>query len=259
MAFNFSPKIVTDGLILHLDAANPKSYPGSGTIWTDLSRQRNIATLVNGPTFNNTNGGRLVFDGTNDYGEISIKNTNLEFQPTQRCSAFCWVFNIDGSSTGAIISNMVSTAPFSGWDIWRNGSNTIATHLIANWSLNAVKVQVNFDYTLYANKWVYIGYTYDGSSPTDATTALNSINFYINGNLASDGKANASGADGFNTSSEIITYDASQRFRIASRWASSQLAQGSALTISQIQVYNKTLTTNEVLQNYNATKGRYGL
>lgn len=67
MAFNYSPKIVTDGLILYLDAANTKSYPGSGTVWTDLSRSGNNGTLTNGPTFNNENGGSIVFDGSNDY------------------------------------------------------------------------------------------------------------------------------------------------------------------------------------------------
>jgi hypothetical protein len=52
MAYNFSPKIITDGLVLYLDAANTRSYPGSGTVWTDLSRVGNNGTLTNGPTFN---------------------------------------------------------------------------------------------------------------------------------------------------------------------------------------------------------------
>ena len=67
MAFSYSPKIVTDGLVLYLDAANNRSYPGSGTTWTDLSRGGNNGTLTNGPTFNGANGGSIVFDGTNDF------------------------------------------------------------------------------------------------------------------------------------------------------------------------------------------------
>ena len=61
MGLSHSPNIVTDGLVLCLDAANPRSYPGSGTSWLDLSGQGNNGTL-NGPTFSNDNSGFLVFD-----------------------------------------------------------------------------------------------------------------------------------------------------------------------------------------------------
>ena len=66
MSLFHSPRIVTDGLVLCLDAGNTKSYPGSGTTWTDLSGRRNNGTLTNGPTFDSANGGSIVFDGTND-------------------------------------------------------------------------------------------------------------------------------------------------------------------------------------------------
>lgn len=75
MAFNFSPKIVTNGLVLYLDAANTRSYAGSGTVWNDLSRSGNNGTLVNGPTFNSGNGGSIVFDGTNDFVSVSDNST----------------------------------------------------------------------------------------------------------------------------------------------------------------------------------------
>ena len=68
MSLNHGGKpIVTDGLVLCLDAANPKSYPGSGTTWTDLSGNGNNGTLVNGVGYNSDNGGSLSFDGVNDY------------------------------------------------------------------------------------------------------------------------------------------------------------------------------------------------
>ena len=70
MAFNYSPKVVTDGLVLYLDAANPKSYVSGSTTWGDLSRGGNNGTLVNGPTFDGGNGGSIVFDGVNDYGTV---------------------------------------------------------------------------------------------------------------------------------------------------------------------------------------------
>ena len=67
MSFNYSPKIVTDGLVLYLDAANTKSYVSGSTIWNDISRGGNTGTLINGPTFNSSNNGVITFDGINDY------------------------------------------------------------------------------------------------------------------------------------------------------------------------------------------------
>ena len=72
MAYRNGPKIVTDGLVLCLDAAIGKSYPGSGTSWTDLSGNGNNGTLQNTPTFNSANGGSLIFDAANDV--VSLPN-----------------------------------------------------------------------------------------------------------------------------------------------------------------------------------------
>jgi len=81
MAVGYNPRIVTDGLVLALDAGNTKSYPGSGTTWTDLSGNGNTGTLTNGPTFDSANGGSIVFDGTNDYVQVtgSITVTSATF------------------------------------------------------------------------------------------------------------------------------------------------------------------------------------
>ena len=70
MAYNFSPKIVTDGLVLYLDAANTKSYVSGSTVWNDISRGGNNGSLINGPTFISGNGGSIVFDGVNNYVEF---------------------------------------------------------------------------------------------------------------------------------------------------------------------------------------------
>lgn len=66
MSIYGGPDIITDGLVFCLDAANSKSYPGTGTAWTDLSGNDNNGTLTNGPTFDSSNGGSIVFDGVND-------------------------------------------------------------------------------------------------------------------------------------------------------------------------------------------------
>ena len=67
MGVAYNSKIVTDGLVLCLDAGNSKSYPGTGTTWTDLSGRGNTGTLTNGPTYSSANGGSIVFDGSNDF------------------------------------------------------------------------------------------------------------------------------------------------------------------------------------------------
>jgi hypothetical protein len=79
MALKHSPIIVTNGLILCLDAANSRSYAGIGTSWSDLSGRGNTGTLTNGPTYNSTNGGSIVFDGSNDYVALPSIDTNSNF------------------------------------------------------------------------------------------------------------------------------------------------------------------------------------
>ena len=65
MGLSHSPRIVTDGLVFCVDAGDKMSYPGAGTTWTDLSKNRNNGTLVNGPTFDSANGGSISLDGSN--------------------------------------------------------------------------------------------------------------------------------------------------------------------------------------------------
>jgi hypothetical protein len=252
--------IVTSGLVMNLDAGDVTSYPGSGTTWTDLSGNTNTATLVNGPTFNSGNNGYIITDGSDDYIEVTTRNTNLEFQPNQPHSAFCWVYNLS-NTTAAILSNMNSANPFQGWNLL-TVPGLLYAQLITAYPTNALSVAVAFDYTGNANKWVNVGYTYDGSSPTTAQGCLNSINFYVNGQLFTSGKAiepSAGGIDGFNTTSETTTYPTSQRFRIASRWASGAASVQAALNIAQVVLYNKVLTSSEVLQNFNTLRGRFGI
>ena len=79
MGIAYNPRTITDGLVLCLDAANTKSYPGSGTTWTDLSGNGYNGTLVNGPTYSSANGGVIVLDGVNDYIDVPINLTNTNY------------------------------------------------------------------------------------------------------------------------------------------------------------------------------------
>jgi hypothetical protein len=254
MAVQYNPGIVTDGLVLCLDAANKKSYPGTGTGYRDLSISNNNGTLINSPAFSTSNLGFLQFDGADDYVEVQTRNTNLEFQPTQPFSVFCWMYGIPTTSR-AILANMLNSGSYPGWDIWVNGASQIVMHLISSWSANAIKVGVTFTYS---NTWQYFGYTYDGSCPTTSLGSTNSLNFYINGVLSTSGKT-AVDADGFNTSSETITYNTNQRFRLSSRWASGVASNPAQISLGPVQIYNRVVSSNEVLQNFNALRGRFGI
>jgi hypothetical protein len=101
MAFNYSPKIITDGLVLYLDAANPKSYVSGSTTWGDLSRGGNNGTLVNGPTFSSANGGSIVFDGVNDYINCG---TNSSLRPSQQITINSWI-KLNGFSFSCILDD----------------------------------------------------------------------------------------------------------------------------------------------------------
>ena len=258
--------IVTDGLVLNSDAGFVGSYPTTGTTWYDLSGNTNNGTLINGPTFNSANSGSIVFDRVDDYAEVTSRNTNLEFQPTSGYSCMVFYKSPSTSGQGALIANMDNiSGNYPGWDLWFNASinNTIAMHLISQWGGNAIKVAVNYNYSTYSNQWLCFGYTYDGSCPTTTQGTLNSVNFYLNGQLYTSGKQlgepTAGFGDGFNTSSTTISYNTSQRFRVASRWNVGGPSSVSSVTIGIVLVYNRTLSASEMLQNYNAQKGRFGL
>jgi hypothetical protein len=75
MAFHYSPKIVTDGLVLYLDAANPKSFSTASNTWVDISKNEYNGTLIGGPTFSSSNGGCIVFDGVDD--AVGFSNVNI--------------------------------------------------------------------------------------------------------------------------------------------------------------------------------------
>ena len=95
------PSIVTNGLVLCLDAANIKSYAGTGTAWNDLSGNSRTGTLTNGPTYSGTNGGSIVFDGVNDYVQTpSLSLTGNETNLTLSC----WFKPANTNTTKAVIS-----------------------------------------------------------------------------------------------------------------------------------------------------------
>jgi hypothetical protein len=221
MAFNYSPKIVTDGLVLYLDAANNRSYPGSGTTWVDLSRGNNNGTLTNGPTFNSANGGSIVFDGTNDF--INCGNSaNLQITVG---SIAAWVkTSTPGNSFRSIIAKQ------SAWGLFI-ADNILVTYDWGNSSTRSTGINIA------DNTWKYVTLTFTETSGTPSNNAI----VYLNGNAV--------------LTTTVKNSNQSVNVQIAEANAS-QFLNGN---IAAASVYNRVLSQTEITQNYNATKTRFGL
>ena len=89
---NGGPGIITDGLVLYVDAANSYSYVSGSTVWNDLSRTTTSGSLINGPTFNTRSGGNIVFDGINDY--VPTPTLSTQFASTGLTISFIICFSI---------------------------------------------------------------------------------------------------------------------------------------------------------------------
>jgi len=205
--------IVTSGLTVYLDAANTSSYPGSGATWTDLSGSGNNMTLTNSPTFSTNNGGILQFNGSNQYGSLSLNysTTNHTIMAASRYS---------GATRGRVISS--------------NGNNWLFGH----WSSGSEEY--------YAEGWVYEGTSNDTNWRIYAglhNYTSDQISFYSN-NVALVTNSTA-GSQGFNGLA-------------IGRWGFNN-TEYSTCEVSFILVYNRLLTTDELTQNFNALRGRYGL
>lgn len=222
MGFYDGPTIVTNGLVVLLNAADKNSYPGSGTVWTDLSGNNYTGTLVNSPTFNSNNGGSIVFNGTSHY--ITLSNTAFGTNPF---SVDMWIKpNVSQATNSTLIG--VGTAPgATNWQICFQ-SNILV--MVAN----ATAVGT----TTYTANDVWTNFTMVRES-----TGTNGSKFYINGVL----NVSFTMADNFTDTAG---------YRMGINRAGTVYYTGN---IANAQIYNRALSATEVLQNYNSQKSRFGL
>lgn len=232
MALYHSPLVVTNGLVLYLDAGNTKSYPGTGTTWTDLSRQGNNGIANNGTAFSTLNGGCFVFDGADDYVNIGVNKSCNRFTGDFAVSA--WV---NRSNTGGTWGNIIG-------DYYTNSTgNALEWQLMINSTAQLFLYNVTSGYVINpiasgfsVNTWINVALTRIGST----------INLYANTNLVTSvtntttfGSATGNlniGVDG-NNSAEPYTGK-----------------------IAAVTVYkDKGLTAAEVSQNFNALRTRFGI
>lgn len=249
MAGSIGPNIVEDGLVLHLDAANKKSYPGSGTTWNDLSGNGYNATLYNGASFNSDVGGNINFDGVNDYVEIP----NNSGYTVQSGSIEYWVNAID--QRGFILYGGTSTSQ-NFYISHGNSTGAFANESISVFARNTSTVGYSSYYRngeswLINQNWVQIVHTLDGISNKT----------YINGSSVSVTYVNP-GISYTSTPSSTQTgfwldTISTGALRIGGRYTASTLPYKGKFSI--LRIYKDPLTDNDVLSNYNANKSRFGL
>lgn len=226
--------------ILCYDFTNVNSYPGSGTLVTDIIKNSN-ATLVNSPTYSGFTSGSIYFDGTNDY---LITNTTLNSlfagsspNKSEVTSIFLWVYPMDN---GVILSEQgTSPTPNTAWfdsqiemvggtlkfGMWNGGGISSITSSIAT----------------PLNNWYYIGMVYNGSTLTA----------YINGSSA--GTSTFNRAAPYNNGTNLY-------YTIASNCPTS-MGDGSyaKMYLSRFEVYNYALTQSQITYNYDNTKARFNI
>jgi hypothetical protein len=229
MGSSYNPAIVTDGLVLCLDAANRRSYPGTGTTWTDRSGSGNNGTLTNmdASNFSNGNGGGLVFDGANEYIQLpqSFSFGSSSF------SIECWV-KLDTISGIDAIYYSQSSNQSGFYGIGHANVSATKGFFISDYN-GSTRVTSKTGVVASINTWYHL---------TGVKNTSNQCGVYVNGSLASP----------LLTSTLSVT-SSNPKIGINAA-ASSEILDGS---ISQFRMYNKALTSEEVRQNYEATKGRY--
>ena len=241
MAFNYSPKIITDGLVLYLDAANTRSYPTTGTIWSDLSRNNNNGTLINGPTFNSSNGGSIVFDGVNDYVDCG-SSTNLNF------GIFNYTLNVWFRTNTNTRRTILSRFDYDGIGVIERGYyiDVLSTGKIRTaFETNGNNFRITDSLTsVNTNSYFYV---------TAVRTNQTTISVYVNGTFETSNTL----INGTPTNINTVTAPFSVGLR--SDYQTPTFTNYFVGSVANVKIYNKALSAQEVLQNFNATKSRFGL
>lgn len=231
MGLNHSPRIVTDGLVMCLDAANVKSYPGSGSSWSSAANSAYTTTLFNSPAFSNTNSGYISFSSASSQYATSATPGDLSRWTIE---AFVRFTSSYSTKVATVICGQY------------NGSNKLNFSMGTNNAPTNYNIAIGFfdgswhnttgvNYAL--NTWFHIVGTYDGST----------IRQYTNGNLV----------DSLNYTG---TPSSGGEVRINRRW-DDIVSSGNLLdtNIAKIQLYNRALSLDEIRQNFNASRGRFGI
>ena len=230
---NYYGGIVRNGLVLLLDAAKRDSYPKTGTVWTDLSGNGNTGTLTNSTAYNSSNGGSIVFDGTNNY--VSLPNSSL-LKPTNPTISM-WLKPSILNKTQVVFDGGYYNS-IAGYLIYTNSTNNFMFYVRnSNNNTEGVGVRSTLSTTVFTtSNWYNVTGVFNGST----------VFLYINGVLENSGAM-----------TNPISYTNSNNFLIGNYASALNLGLNFQGSNSNTLLYNRALSAIEVLQNYNALKGRY--
>ena len=237
MGIGYGPRVVTDGLVLALDAGDTNSYPGSGTTWTDLVGNGYNATLINSPS-HNSEIGYISFDGTNQYATHTLPLV----QGGQEDFTFELMFRMVTLPTAGYAANGHIWGGENGNDIvlYVNPASSSESTLNLVYDDSRYSGAGHFtNGTITANTWVH--WVCQGRESD------NTIAHYINGQLDKTFTAVLSGQESKPRNADgMIAYD-------------SRYLGYSELDVAVIREYHRILTAQEIQQNYNALRGRFGI
>ena len=236
MALHHNPKIVTNGLEILLDPADNNSYPGSGTTWNDLSGNVQAAALNGGTGYSTSNQGTLDFDGTDDY---------IRVYPD--------------------ISTDYNSGNFT-WSLWVKPDNLAKqTFLVKCWRPNIIRYesQTTFGFEWQAAEgYKNIGITLPSSRVTYGRWFNLAARVDVNGIMKFDvfDPENNSQHSGTNTSGTTPGSSTSTdvHYLGLQGWWGSGRDQKFLGLMGPFMKYNRSITDDEVLQNYEAIKTRFG-
>jgi hypothetical protein len=233
MSGKIGPDINENGLVLSLDAANYKSYTGSGTTWRDLSDNSNNGTLTNGPTFNAANMGAIVFDGTDDKVTISMNSSFI--YGVSPFSLNAWIYVLGNQSQFS--AGFIWTQTISGRNYFTMGYHNSNYMFFTYGDGGGTSVFTDAG-TVSQNTWINVCYSRLG-------TGSNQFLIYINGVQKVSG---------------TVSYDFNNDSYTPTIGQYSHNGLPFYGKIANLSFYkSRGLTASEVLQNYNAVKSRFGL
>ena len=233
MGASGGPSIVHDGLVLGVDAADKNSYIGSGTTWTDLSPNGNNGTLTNGPTFDSGNGGTIVLDGSNDY--ITVNQVD-----SQTYTISIW-FKLDALPTSGnfIVLLRQGYSPVN-YALYISDAGNVYTYGVGSGGNHFTDTSI----ALATNNWYNIAHVKNWSSSKESV--------YLNGLLQYGESSFSAGSYSFNNSSQTYNYtDISRNVSNNNSFVDGKIAN--------CVIYNKILNANQILENFNAQRHRFGV
>jgi hypothetical protein len=233
MSGNVAPNLLTNSLVLYLDASNSKSYISGSTVWYDLSGRNNNGTLVSNPIFSSSNKGNIIFDGVDDSVTFPITSDFLFLNAAPYTLSIFAKINVANSNFQGLI-NREYGSPRNGYNLWfyRDSANAVAIASERFGGTGQKVVFVLLENSKCINVWNHYCVTYDGSN----------LIFYLNGEFK-----NGVVADGNITNT-------SDTLQIARR----QTTNGNC-AVASTQIYNIALSEQQIKQNYNTLKSRFGL